>query len=62
MVLGNRQLLRSAIENVIRNAVSYTDEGTEVQIALKKSHSNGDGNAVISVRDRGRGVPEAVAT
>src|SRR5271169_1512140 len=57
-VLGNRQLLRSAIENVIRNAVSYTDEGTEVQISLKKSHSNGDGIAVISVRDRGRGVPE----
>src|ERR1700733_8254664 len=57
-VLGNRQLLRSAIENVIRNAVSYTDEGTEVQIALKKSHSNGNGIAVISVRDRGRGVPE----
>jgi len=57
-VLGNRQLLRSAIENVIRNAVSYTDEGTEVQITLKKSHSNGDGFAVISVRDRGRGVPE----
>src|SRR5580692_94376 len=57
-VLGNRQLLRSAIENVIRNAVSYTDEGTEVQITLKKSHANGNGIAVISVRDHGRGVPE----
>jgi signal transduction histidine kinase len=57
-VLGNRQLLRGAIENVIRNAVNYTDEGTEVQIALKKSHSNGNGIAVISVRDHGRGVPE----
>src|SRR5580693_1239086 len=57
-VLGNRQLLRGAIENVIRNAVSYTDEGTEVQITLKKSHANGHGMAVISVRDRGRGVPE----
>src|SRR6202167_3722265 len=57
-ILGNRQLLRSAIENVIRNAVNYTDEGTEVQITLKKSHSNGNGMAVISVRDHGRGVPE----
>jgi len=57
-VLGNRQLLRGAIENVIRNAVNYTDEGTEVQITLKKSHANGNGIAVISVRDRGRGVPE----
>ena len=57
-VLGNRQLLRGAIENVIRNAVNYTDEGTEVQITLRKSHANGNGMAVISVRDRGRGVPE----
>src|SRR3984885_7290954 len=57
-VLGNRQLLRGAIENVIRNAVNYTDEGTEVQITLKKSHANGNGIAVISVRDHGRGVPE----
>ncbi|MFY9753971.1 MAG: ATP-binding protein [Candidatus Acidiferrales bacterium] len=57
-ILGNRQLLRSAIENVIRNAVSYTDEGTEVQIALKKLSTNGHGAALISVRDRGKGVPE----
>jgi signal transduction histidine kinase len=57
-VLGNRQLLRGAVENVIRNAVNYTDEGTEVQITLKKSHSHGNGFAVISVRDHGRGVPE----
>jgi len=57
-ILGNRQLLRSAIENVIRNAVSYTAEGTEVQIALKRSASNGTGTALISVRDHGSGVPE----
>src|SRR5271169_693125 len=49
-ILGNRQLLRSAIENVIRNAVSYTAEGTAVQIALKKLSSNGNGTALISVR------------
>ena len=57
-ILGNRQLLRSAIENVIRNAVSYTAEGTEVQIALKRISSNGTGTALISVRDHGSGVPE----
>jgi len=55
---GNRELLRSAIENVIRNAVNYTAEGTEVQIALQKTSSNGHTTAVISVRDHGRGVPE----
>ncbi len=57
-IRGNRQLLRSAIENVIRNAVSYTPEGTEVQIALKRLSSNGNATAVISIRDHGSGVPE----
>jgi signal transduction histidine kinase len=55
---GNRELLRSAIENVIRNAVNYTAEGTEVQIALQKLSNNGHATALISVRDHGRGVPE----
>ncbi|HUJ81539.1 MAG TPA: ATP-binding protein [Candidatus Acidoferrales bacterium] len=58
-ILGNRQLLRSAIENVIRNAVAYTAEGTEVQIALKILSANGNGTAQITVRDHGSGVPEA---
>ena len=57
-ILGNRQLLRSAIENVIRNAVSYTAEGTAVQIALEKLSTNGMGTALIRVRDHGSGVPE----
>ena len=57
-ILGNRQLLRSAIENVIRNAVAYTAEGTEVQIALKILSANGNGTALITVRDHGTGVPE----
>ena len=55
---GNKGLLRSAIENVIRNAVNYTAEGTEVEISLQKLSSNGDAAALITVRDRGRGVPE----
>src|SRR5271169_5698247 len=55
---GSRELLRSAIENVIRNAVNYTAEGTEVQIALQKLSNNGLTAALISVRDHGRGVPE----
>jgi len=57
-ITGNKELLRSAIENVIRNAVNYTTEGTEVQIALQKVSSNGLRTALISVRDHGRGVPE----
>jgi two-component system sensor histidine kinase CpxA len=57
-ISGNKELLRSAVENVIRNAVNYTAEGTEVEIALRKAANNGNTAAVITVRDHGRGVPE----
>lgn len=56
---GDEQLLRSAIENVVRNAMLYTPEGTEVEIGL---HSQGAEGALIRVRDYGQGVPpEALA-
>lgn len=54
---GTEELLRSAVENVVRNAVRYTAEGTEVEVALRR-HNGGDNSAVISVRDHGQGVPE----
>jgi two-component system sensor histidine kinase CpxA len=56
---GNKELLRSAIENVVRNALNYTPEGTEVQISLQKLSVNGHSTALVSVRDRGHGVPDA---
>jgi len=55
---GVEELLRSAVENVVRNAVRYTPEGTAVEVALRKQNGNGNDFAVISVRDRGNGVPE----
>jgi two-component system sensor histidine kinase CpxA len=58
VILGNKELLRSAVENVIRNAVNYTAEGTDVQISLQRTNGTGGDTAVISVRDHGRGVPE----
>lgn len=54
---GTEELLRSAVENVVRNAVRYTAEGTEVEVALRL-RNGGDNSAVISVRDHGQGVPE----
>jgi two-component system sensor histidine kinase CpxA len=53
-IKGVEELLRSAVENVVRNALRYTPEGTAVEVALRRQN----GNAVISVRDRGNGVPE----
>ena len=55
---GTEELLRSAIENVVRNAVRYTAEGTQVEITLHAGNGAGDDAAVISVRDHGHGVPD----
>ena len=57
-ISGVFELVRSAIENVLRNAVRYTETGTQVDIALNSEVFNRDGFAVISVRDHGKGVPE----
>ncbi len=54
-VVGNENLLRSAIENVLRNAVRYTKDETKVDVSLKKNGKN----AIITVQDRGDGVPES---
>lgn len=56
-ITGVEELLRSAVENVVRNAVRFTPEGTAVEVALKRQNGGGDSFAVISVRDRGKGVP-----
>jgi two-component system sensor histidine kinase CpxA len=52
-VMGAETLLRSAIENVVRNAVRYTAEGTDVDVILSC-----DDEILITVRDRGPGVPD----
>ncbi|HWS99629.1 MAG TPA: ATP-binding protein [Pyrinomonadaceae bacterium] len=54
---GAIEMLRSAVENVVRNAVYYTAEGTEVEIALGCEQVGTKRFATISVRDRGAGVP-----
>ena len=53
-VQGSRELLRRAIENVLRNAIRYSPEQSVIDIALSEQ----DGVAWIEVRDRGPGVPE----
>jgi two-component system, OmpR family, sensor kinase len=52
-VHGNRELLRSAIENVLRNAVRYSPHGAPVDVSVERS----DVELAISIRDRGPGVP-----
>ncbi len=53
-VVGNRELMSSAIENVLRNAVRYSPPGSKVDIAVAR----GSGIDIV-IRDHGPGVPPA---
>ena len=53
-VLGDRELLRRAVENVLRNAIRHAPEGTAVEVELRSRPDL----ATIAVRDFGGGVPE----
>lgn len=52
MIYANPELLRSALENIIRNAIKYA----ESVVTLKAEAS--DGKVMIEVTDDGCGVPE----
>lgn len=54
VVMGSPDLLRSAIENVVRNAIRYSEPGSSVEVSL----SCDSGQAKIAVRDHGPGVPD----
>jgi two-component system, OmpR family, sensor histidine kinase CpxA len=57
-VRGNDSLLHSAVENVVRNAIRYTQEGTSVEIELMSEKKGSGTEAVLRVSDSGPGVPE----
>jgi two-component system sensor histidine kinase CpxA len=58
-IQANPELLRSAAENVIRNAVRYTASGNAVEVSMECQHGDGGDRAIIRVSDRGPGVPAA---
>jgi two-component system sensor histidine kinase CpxA len=51
---GNAELLRRAIENVLRNAIRYAPPDSTVEVRLER----GESWARITVRDYGPGIPE----
>ncbi|MEM6809228.1 MAG: HAMP domain-containing sensor histidine kinase [Pseudomonadota bacterium] len=53
---GHPELLASAIENVVRNALRFTPEGSQVDVDLVREN----GHALIAVRDSGPGIPETL--
>jgi len=57
-ILGNRELLRRAVENVMRNAIRYSPEQSTIDVCLAEDSDT----ANIAVRDHGPGVPEDMLT
>jgi len=57
LVQADPDLLRSAVENVVRNATRYTAEGTKVDVRLERKQAEASGEILIRVLDSGPGVP-----
>lgn len=54
---GSPELLRRAIENILRNAIRYSPEGGRVELKLSREGSPYSPVYRIAVRDFGTGVP-----
>ncbi len=51
---GQRSSLRVAISNLLSNAIKHSPQGAIIDISLSRHN----GRCAVSVRDRGRGVPD----
>jgi two-component system sensor histidine kinase CpxA len=58
-VQGDAKLLQSAIENLVRNAIRYTEPGTPVEVLLQSERRLNASFVRLTVRDYGPGVPES---
>jgi two-component system sensor histidine kinase CpxA len=54
VINGDPELLRRAVENVLRNAIRYAPEGSDVEVKIDAASDR----TRISIRDCGPGVPE----
>jgi signal transduction histidine kinase len=53
-VQGDRELLHRAIENIVRNAIRYSQPGGTIEVGLVGNR----GSVRLTIRDHGIGVPE----
>jgi len=59
LVFGNAELLHSAIENVVRNAIRYTAAGKQVEVGIQRKENDGLSWVLLTTRDYGSGIPES---
>jgi len=57
-VRGEPGLLRSCLENVIRNAVRFAPVATAVRVVVERGLRDRKPVAIVTIADQGRGVPE----
>lgn len=55
-IYGDRELLRRAFDNVLRNSLQYSPEGGIIEVAFRDA----GGDAEVGVRDYGPGVPDEI--
>ena len=58
-VTGEEGVLRSCVENVVRNALQYSPAGGQIDVVVAKDKA---GFATVRVEDNGPGVPEEALT
>ena len=56
---GVPTLLYQAVENVVRNAIRYSREGSIVQMNLRREGPSGQEMVILDICDDGPGIPEA---
>jgi two-component system phosphate regulon sensor histidine kinase PhoR len=59
VVDGDARQLGQAITNLAANAVKFTQRGGRVELTAWREDAHGHGEAVVSVRDTGIGIPKA---
>ncbi len=52
-VIGNPELLETAVENLLENALDFSPRGSQLLLSARRS----GGDVVIAVGDEGPGVP-----
>ena len=57
VVHGDRALIMTAIDNLLDNAVKYSDKGRPVQVVARRVISTDQRQAVITITDHGIGIP-----
>lgn len=57
-ILGNSELLRRAVENVLRNGIRYSPAESTIDVTIVEDSNS----AAIAIRDYGPGVPESTLT